>query len=580
MAGSSQVGERSSFVVPGSTSDFAGPADNLPRAPRWRRLLTAILDGHFFAAQPERLIRVARLASSIFALLAIYLDPTQPTQNVSAVYVILITYLVYSASLATITSKRSLEHRSHYITHAIDILVLGILAFLSGEMISPFFAFFTFTLLIGSIRWGIAGAVVTVLILVCLLVAVGWPINDPDHFYVNVLIMRTGYALVAAALLGYFVSSREHSRKRLEQLAAWPPNIPENEDKWLESALSHASAVLGNVRFLVIWNETDEPTGRLVYWLGTSGEFHEAPADSCRQLVEAEEQTPSFAYGPLKKLLALPPELETLVGDRLFAHRASDRNRPALCSAHFVSPRYRGRLLVLDPGLPGDDMLALTQIVASRIAAELEQLSMMRELAAAAGWRERRRLARDLHDSVLQNLAAASLQLKAAAGGQPDSLISKINEVNSLLTEQQSRIRSFVESARPSPPAPEIAMREQLLMFAQVLSGQWQCDVSVDIVPGDMAAPSRIVTEICQVAAEATANAVRHGEAKHVSIAIRQDQDAIVLIVNDDGKGAPELTSPDAIQPASIRERIRDLGGEVKILPSGIGLHLAIRLPV
>lgn len=557
-----------------------GSADAARPGPQWLQALRNSLTEHLSNAQPERLIGVGRLVSSSFALLAIYLDPTQPARNISEVYAILMVYLIYSAWLAAVSSQRPLNDRLHYVTHAIDIVVLGLLAFLTEELVSPFFAFFTFALITGAIRWGLLGAVATALIMMGLLVAVGWPLNDPREYYVNVLVMRSVYALVAAVMLGYFAAYREYSRKRLMQLAAWPANTAEDRDKWLESSLGHASEVLGGVRLLVAWIEAEEPVGCLVHWEGAGGTFHEVPGDDCRELIAAGEHQASFAYGDLRELLALPRSFECLVPE-LFAHPVRrGRGWPALCSARFTSPRYDGRLFVLDPGYPNEDIRSLTEIVASRILAELEQLSMMRELAAAAGWRERGRLARDLHDSVLQDLTAAGLQLKAAAGGRMDALPARIDEVNALLAAQQRRIRDFVENVRPSPSRSVSAVSEQLLVFAQALGNQWQCAVTAEVDPAEMTLPNRIVSEICQLASEATANAIRHGGATHVAFAIRKGKKTVEMRIEDDGRGAPELAHPHAVQPMSIRERVRDLGGDVRILPSGTGLHIAVSLPL
>jgi signal transduction histidine kinase len=557
-----------------------GRADAAPWGPQWLHTLRNFLTEHLSNAHPERLIAAGRLVSASFALLAIYLDPTHPARNVSEVYAILAVYLVYSTFLAAVSSQRPLDDRLHYVTHAIDIVVLGLLAFLTEELVSPFFAFFTFALITGAMRWGLLGAVATALIMVGLLVAVGWPLDEPGQYYVNVLVMRSVYALVAAVLLGYFAAYREYSRKRLMQLAAWPANTAEDKDRWLESSLGHASEVLGGVRLLVAWIEVEEPVGRFVLWQGADGTFHEVPGNECRDLIAAGEQRASFAYGQLREVLALPRSFEWLVADELFAAPApSGRSWPALCSARFTSPHYDGRLFVLDPGYPNEDILSLTEIVASRILAELEQLSMMRELAAAAGWRERGRLARDLHDSVLQDLTAAGLQLKAAARGRMDALPAKIDEVTALLAAQQRRIRNFVENARPSPSGSVSAVHEQLLAFAQALGNQWQCAVTADVDPAEMTLPNRIVSEICQLASEATANAVRHGGANHVVLSIRKRKGTVNMRIEDDGRGAPDLENPHAMQPLSIRERVRDLGGDVRILPSSTGLHIAVSLP-
>jgi signal transduction histidine kinase len=530
-----------------------------------------------FASEPELLIRTGRLLSSSFALLAIYLDPTQPARNIPETYAVLVTYLVYSAYLVAVPSRRPLNHPVQLIIHAIDILVLGILSVLTGELVSPFFTTYTFAVITGAMRWGLTGALSTALILNILMVAVGWSLTDPGENYTNVLIMRSAFALVAAGLLGYFATYRKDSRRRLAQLAAWPANIVADEDRWLESTLEHACAVLGDVRLLVVWNELDEPNGGLAYWHGATGEFHPIPADSCQRVIVAGTRKASFAHGRLDRLIALPTPFSHLLDAASSSHAERGAGDPALCSVRFDSPRYIGRLFVLNPGAPNDDMLSLTDIVAGRIAAELEQLSMTRELAAAASWRERGRLARDLHDSVLQDLTAASLQLKAAASGPSKALPGRIGDVNALLSAQQRRIRAFIESARQSAHAPVAPVRDQLLVFADALARQWQCRVAVDVVPQDMIVASGMATELCQLVSEATANAVRHGGASQIDVTIRTGGRALEMQIADNGWG---LTPARSVKPKSIIARVHDLRGETLLVPSGAGLLLAIRLPL
>ena len=72
-------------------------------------------------------------------------------------------------------------------------------------------------------------------------------------------------------------------------------------------------------------------------------------------------------------------------------------------------------MFILDRSHWGDDDLTLAEIVASRLHLELEYYALSVELKETAASRERIRLARDLHDGVLQTLTGAALQLSSIA---------------------------------------------------------------------------------------------------------------------------------------------------------------------
>lgn len=545
----------------------------------WQRKLSgwwSWLGDQLFSLQPERLIRLGRLTFSGFALLAIFLDPTRPARNVSEIYAVLTAYFIYSGLLAVSPSRETLNARLHYITHGIDIIVLSVLCVLSGELSSPFWAFVGFALIASAISWGFGGALVTAFLLVALFTAIGWPYYDPSRSDLNGLIMRSVYALVAAVMLGYFASYRDRSRNRLARLAAWPIEATADEnDPWLEGSLRHASEVLGGLRLLVIWNDGEEPNGRIAYWDGNRCTLLDLAADTWTSL--GNSQSARFHNEPIADAVGLPDAISHQLG---FYGFQTARGKPVCCSAPFATQRYWGQVFVIDPGHPTDDMLSLTGIVAGRIAFELEQFALMRELASAAGWRERGRLARDLHDSVLQDLTAAGLQLKIASQQNHETMQASLGLIGKMLQEQQRRIRSFVENAQPKSDNEPQFLKERLEAFSLALSSQWTCALSIDVNPADMRVRDSLLAAICQIVSEATANAARHGQADRVDVSIKAASVGLAISISDNGVGIAEPKPKAGIGPQSIRARVADLGGEFQLDPSAPGLVMRILLPL
>ena len=111
------------------------------------------------ASDPEALINIGRLVTALFAVLAIYLDPTDPASFLVQSQVVLGLYMVLSLLLVVFPLRKPLDSPVHFLVHIIDAIILGCLAFLTDELTSPFFSFLPFILLAMTLRWGLRGAV-------------------------------------------------------------------------------------------------------------------------------------------------------------------------------------------------------------------------------------------------------------------------------------------------------------------------------------------------------------------------------------------------------------------------------------
>src|SRR6185369_2778595 len=125
-------------------------------------------------------------------------------------------------------------------------------------------------------------------------------------------------------------------------------------------------------------------------------------------------------------------------------------------SAPFEATHFRGRVFILEPRTLNNELLSLTEIIAGRIGIELEHFGLQRELQKAAANRERARLARDMHDSILQELTAARLQLAGLAAAAKSDARPAIDHAANMLAAQQRRIREFVVDVNPRPDRPTL----------------------------------------------------------------------------------------------------------------------------
>jgi signal transduction histidine kinase len=193
----------------------------------------------------------------------------------------------------------------------------------------------------------------------------------------------------------------------------------------------------------------------------------------------------------------------------------------------------------------------------ARLAADVQRrLQQAAELEAAT--RERERLARGLHDSVLQVLALVQRR-GAELGGEAD-------ELGRLAGEQEAALRALVSpGVTGEPPAGLTDLRVALTHHAGA-------DVSVAAPATAVWLPARITEELAAAVGAALDNVRRHG-GPHARawVLVEDESDRVTVTVRDDGPGIAEGRLAQAVEEGrlgvaqSIRGRIRDIGGTVTI---------------
>lgn len=166
----------------------------------------------------ERVIAVSRLILAVGGLLAIALDPAQRPQA-SFEYAVLIAYVAFALALL-VGLYRPLSNLCNLATHAVEIgLVCLIIGYTEGPA-SPFFVYFTFLLLIATLRWQGRGALVTGALLSAVLIGLSASslLIELDRADVDRLIVRNIYLLVASGLFAFLGEQLGRSHERSERL--------------------------------------------------------------------------------------------------------------------------------------------------------------------------------------------------------------------------------------------------------------------------------------------------------------------------------------------------------------------------
>lgn len=523
----------------------------------------------------NRLISYGRLVTAVFAVIAIYLDPTQPVRYRTEAQDVLAVYLVLAILLVALPIRRPVDSLVHFAVHALDTAILGWLAFLTNELTSPFFSFLPFTLLAMTVRWGFTGAMVGAVMLEVVLFTIGIPDILDGESELNVLIIRTVYFIVCAVMLGYFGAYRESSRERLTRLASWPMDAGVGDRRgWLAELCGHSGAVTGCDSLILIWREQDEPTGFIAYWRREG--LRLLPLDPATYRSVFAEAQLDFMDRTRASLL----DSEEMAGlnhvlDALDLPRP--RSHDYAVRSGFSGLRFRGAMIVVDPDGRPEDALALTEIIAARTGSELEHVELVARRADSARAEERTRLGQDLHDSVLQDLTATSLKLRTLAAREPE-MAQDLRAIEELVTEQQRRIRRFVEKQRDVDADQPTDMVADLRRQADLLQKTWGVTVAFDWHGRSTQLPRNLVQEVIALFSEATANAVRHGAATRVALEARRVGSALELGVADNGRGLGAAANGRG--SVSLRSRAMQLGGSIAVDDSADGLRVTMVIPL
>ena len=199
---------------------------------------------------------------------------------------------------------------------------------------------------------------------------------------------------------------------------------------------------------------------------------------------------------------------------------------------------------------------------------------------------ERRRIARDLHDGMGQNLVAVKMNLDylSKTGGPPGAIATECSDiVDGCLTE----IRTMSHLLHP-PLLDEAGLRSAIRWYVDGFGERSGIEVKLDLpsTPGRL--PERVETTVFRIVQEALINVHRHSGCSVVSISLDVDAENLQLEVRDNGKGIPrdrlqgvlEFGIGTGVGLAGMRERIRELGGTLNIESDQSGTLLRAAIPI
>jgi signal transduction histidine kinase len=204
------------------------------------------------------------------------------------------------------------------------------------------------------------------------------------------------------------------------------------------------------------------------------------------------------------------------------------------------------------------------------------QLAASRARIVEAGYAERRRLERDLHDGAQQEFVGAALRLRMAREKLSQPGDQALELLDAAFEQLQSGLRDLRELAAGIHPS--VLTDRGLGAALQALAARSAVPVELGTLPEDRL-PTAIETTAYFVAAEALTNAVKHARSEHVDIDVRVDGGWAVVQVRDNGIGGADAAHGSGLR--GLQDRVGALDGELEIESApGAGTTVRARMPL
>jgi len=270
--------------------------------------------------------------------------------------------------------------------------------------------------------------------------------------------------------------------------------------------------------------------------------------------------------------MLVPEELRRVHHRHRETYSASPHTRPMGATLDLLAARHDGTTLPVEISLSPlvhrgrTFTIASIRDVGARRLADRQLADAHEALVMAA---DRERIARDLHDTVIQRLFAIGLSLQAAALRPADTLRDRVQAAVDDIDQTIRDLRTAIFGLGPTRGRG--GLRSEVLAVVADASRVLGFDPLVRFAgPVDARVPQELVVQAVMVLREALSNVTRHAGASAVDIDVTASGDSLRLIVVDDGIGiAPDHPTGNGL--ANLLARARNHGGDATVGPGPRG---------
>lgn len=544
----------------------------------------------------NRMIGLMRLTLALSALIIVYIDPAEPDRFVTLTYAALVFYVLYSGLMYIVSLLRR-KLVPYALAPWIDIGCFLIIVSLSSGTNSIFYFFFFFPVLVASFRGGFVPGICAAIASSVLFSIVGY-LSSPANgqFELNRFLLRPTYLLVLGYMMAYWGGREMKLKQRLSLL---------REITNLSNPRFGVSYTIGSMLTKIqSFYDADTCLLALIDPVYKDTRLFRLARGQATEAVKADPIPAKLE----QLLLSFPDDIAIIHKGRapLSLSRDADdyafdltRQRKikgewqalshSLASklelGAFVSVplHYRGKMAgrlyvtARQRIFGGGDVDFLMQVV-EQIMPVIHNIRLLSQRALNAAEDERRRLARDLHDSVIQpyiglQYKLAAIRNKQAEGKETSEDVERlfsmtVNEVNSL--------RGFVRGLKEGDE-PEANFLAAARRFASQFAESYDLDVQIES-KGELEISDRLAANLMRIVQEGLSNVRKHTDASVCKIMVEHRGSSLSLIIENNNSRYSGNGAGDFI-PGSIAERTEDLGGRVRVEQTLDG-HTSVRVEI
>lgn len=534
-----------------------------------------------------RLISTLRLILAATALLVLFIDPSEPGRYVNATYVVLALYTIYSALVLIVSFRRSDLIPTQYM-HWIDMVWYLALIALSNGTSSIFFNFFFFAILVASFGWGYMAGLRLTLVSTVLFTVVGvlTALQEPA-IELNRLMLRPIQLVILGFLISRWGGFRINLRNRLQLLrdVTLFSNPRFGIDRTINAVLESLRAFYDADGALLLFPAKDGDESYQIYRIRRGSQVNGASPATITAEAAALFLLPSPYHAVIHNKDGQGQTLYFDLNTRHFLpadSAMSDRVAGALETSNYLSvPVHHhdepiGRLYVCGgPHRFDNSAVDFVLELMNHITPLLENIRLVDTLASDAAEQERQRIARDIHDSVIQPYVGLQLGIAALAQklrGGNTAILDNVEELLNLTNQELIEMRRYVWGLRAGEERRDVllpAIQRFVTRFASVTG------INVDVkTRGKVEVNDRLAAELFQIVAEGLSNVRRHALCNEARVEIACEAGKFLLEIKNrrpEGNGSPSLNGESQngkqplFTPRSIAERAAMLGGHTRV---------------
>lgn len=526
-----------------------------------------------------------RVVLGTCALLVVLLDPVRSPTAPIPTYVTLIFYAVYGLVVYHLSIQRN-PVVAHKIVPWLDLLWYIPLIALTNN--SLFYYFFFFSIIVASFSRGLSDGLHLTLASAAIYTVIGLvrPAGDTP-----VVIQRLLLATIGLLIFGYIIArwggyhtQLKNRLKLLKEVTVFS-NPRFGIDRTIKAILESVRAFYdAEVCVLVIPGKPGDAESYQMYRVarGTHAS-RSAPPEIGREAAE-KFLSPSLDYAVLYRKGRYSQTRLFDIKTRIFVEtNSSDSDKLAgmLEAQRYLSvPVYYrhqavGRLYIVDgpDRFDSSDMDFMLQLM-DHVTPVMENIRLIDNLASDAAEQERRRIAHDIHDSVIQpylglQFGLSALDQKLEAGNT--AIRGNIQELLELTNHELAELRRFVWGLKATEERADILLPaiERYAERFSVVTG-----IKVDVAAyGRVKVNDRLAAELFQIVAEGLSNVRRHAFCRDARVEISCKESSLLLQIknsrprsaNADGERVDGQDGVKSFRPHSIAERAASLGGDTQV---------------